>query len=365
MSLLNQIPQATNDKKGWPWTEEVNPTAYDKNVNWPKISIVTPSFNQGHFIEETIRSILLQNYPNLEYIIIDGGSTDNTVETLKKYDQWITFWLSEGDKGQSDAINKGISKASGELFNWLNSDDYYLPEALKKVAEYFLKNKDIEIVTGKEYLMLNDEFTLTKGSTVKDSQEETIFHAHIDQPPSFFKTKSVREVGGVSDNLHFLMDAELWLKYLLMYEQKTILKVDDVFNVFRLHETSKTISLNEKFTLEKSFLRYLYLKKTGVSKLLLERVFDVHLFDKYMQNESSFDWKITIDKNIVENAKFHILKYYAVLAYMDHNYQLSKEIIKQFSGSFVLKDKTLLVLIIKLYSLPKNFLNFIRNAKNN
>jgi glycosyltransferase involved in cell wall biosynthesis len=90
----------------------------------PKISILTPSYNQGQYIEQTIQSILSQNYPNLEYIVIDGGSTDNTVEILKKYDQHITYWVSEKDRGQSHAINKGIEKCTGVLFNWLNSDDY-------------------------------------------------------------------------------------------------------------------------------------------------------------------------------------------------------------------------------------------------
>src|ERR1700744_800393 len=108
MSLLIELPEVAQ-KTGWPWTREVDPQVY-AGKSWPKISIVTPSYNQGGFIEETIRSILLQNYPNLELIIMDGGSTDNTVEIIKKYERWITSWVSEKDAGQADAINKGIQK---------------------------------------------------------------------------------------------------------------------------------------------------------------------------------------------------------------------------------------------------------------
>jgi glycosyltransferase involved in cell wall biosynthesis len=103
----------------------------------PKISIITPSYNQGHFIEETITSVLDQGYPNLEYIIMDGGSKDNTVEVIKKYEKHITYWVSERDKGQSDAINKGFARATGDVINWLNSDDYYAKGTLQKVGEVF------------------------------------------------------------------------------------------------------------------------------------------------------------------------------------------------------------------------------------
>src|SRR5688500_3818909 len=96
----------------------------------PKISIITPTYNQGHFIEQTIQSVIEQDYPNLEYIIIDGGSTDDTLSVIKKYEKYISYWISEKDKGQSEAINKGFKKATGDVVNWLNSDDYYEPGVL-------------------------------------------------------------------------------------------------------------------------------------------------------------------------------------------------------------------------------------------
>jgi glycosyltransferase involved in cell wall biosynthesis len=137
--LLAILPSPPLDKTGWPWTIETNPQVYVSSRTYPRISIVTPSYNQAQFIEETIRSILLQNYPNLEYIIIDGGSTDGTVEILKKYETWLTYWVSEPDRGQSHALNKGIERATGEWIGWQNSDDVYTEKAFWYFCEKVFK----------------------------------------------------------------------------------------------------------------------------------------------------------------------------------------------------------------------------------
>src|SRR5579885_3553995 len=122
---LAELPPPPAGKTGWPWTIETPalPASRADGSPWPRISIVTPSYNQGQFIEETIRSVLLQGYPDLEYIVIDGGSTDQSVEIIRKYERWLTYWVSEKDRGQAHAINKGFSSVTGELFNWINSDD--------------------------------------------------------------------------------------------------------------------------------------------------------------------------------------------------------------------------------------------------
>ncbi len=147
---FTKLPQPPTDKTGWPWTEEtpqLSDTMPD-GLPWPKISIVTPSFNQGQFIEETIRSVLLQGYPNLEYIIIDGGSTDEAVDIIKKYERWLTYWVSETDRGQSHAINKGFNISKGEITAWINSDDFYLHGAFGKISRFFSENTDVDMVFG-------------------------------------------------------------------------------------------------------------------------------------------------------------------------------------------------------------------------
>lgn len=238
MAILKQLPSPPQGKIGFPWTEETPPPYFTENL--PKISIITPSFNQGQFIEETIRSVLLQGYPNLEYIIIDGGSTDQTLEIIQKYNDFITYWVSEKDKGQSDAINKGLKKATGEVFNWLNSDDYYLPNALITVAEAF-KNTEMNIFCAQQYTETNDgKRTHFKGVTYKKTLEETLVSPYFSQSPTFFRLPIVKELGGLESNLFFCMDLELWLNYLTHFGHKDIFESDAFLAVFRIHPDTKT-----------------------------------------------------------------------------------------------------------------------------
>jgi glycosyltransferase involved in cell wall biosynthesis len=226
-----------------------------QNIDLPKISIVTPSYNQGQYIEETIRSVLSQNYPNLEYIIIDGGSTDETIEIIKKYEPWITYWVSEPDEGQSHAINKGLEKCTGEIFNWLNSDDWYMPGALFEVANAFLKHSTAQFVSGFENRIdQNGVVTLHTGTFLKPYIEETIEFCEVSQPSTFFKMESIRKVNGVSEGLHYIMDGEMWVKLLLLYGQDDFIKLDKVLVNFRLHPNSKTVSnaVLDNFWLERS-----------------------------------------------------------------------------------------------------------------
>jgi glycosyltransferase involved in cell wall biosynthesis len=268
----------TNSEKklsGWPWTEETNPSVYSKHAVWPKISIITPSFNQGNFIEETIRSILLQNYPNLEYIIIDGGSTDNTVEIIKKYAPWITYWVSEKDKGQSDAINKGIKLCTGDIFNWINSDDFLEPNALKAIGEAFITN-NCEIVCG--YIDVFDDLpegyktNFTHRMVQIKNLEEKVFDADMNQPGTFWKLSIIKELNGIVQNLHYCMDLELFHRYIAKKGTKNIVYIEDKLVKFRLHGQSKTVSLLDKFRQECELINISIIQSSGIPAEIMDKI---------------------------------------------------------------------------------------------
>lgn len=212
----------------------------------PKITIITPSFNQGDYIEETILSIINQEYPNLEYIIIDGGSTDNTVEIIKKYEKQITYWVSEKDSGQSNAINKGLKFATGDIVNWINSDDLLLPGSLTTIAQKFNENPDAIMIHGRiAYFGSSNYYS----QNLPEKNLKTRYAAHIcmPQPACFFKMQLIKEQGLLDESLHFSMDTDLYMRAALNYE---IIQINDVLAKFRLHATSKSVSSFNKTFLE-------------------------------------------------------------------------------------------------------------------
>lgn len=208
----------------------------------PKISIITPSFNQGRFIEQTIHSVLGQNYPNLEYIVMDGGSTDNTLEILKKYKGKLS-WKSGKDKGQSDAINKGLKMATGDIVAWLNSDDYYLLGTLKKVADYFENNKNAMWVSG-DYRVIDGEGRDIHGFVIWykrmlrrfSSFPMLSFANYIIQPSTFWRKKLTDELGGVNEEYRYCMDYDLWLRFMRKYPLHIL---PSPLSAFRIHGASK------------------------------------------------------------------------------------------------------------------------------
>ncbi len=218
---LSDLPPPENGKEGWPWTEIFNDIlgSADEICEWPKISIITPSFNQGQFIEETIRSVLLQNYPNLEYIVIDGGSSDNTIEIIRNYESHLAYWISEKDRGQSEAINKGFKKSSGEIVAWLNSDDVYLPGTFNEVVNFFNNNPDISVVYGDFKNSYDDDHT--QDHIVKCGEFSFIRllkRDFIGQPSVFFRRDVLFEAGLLDETLHNSLDYDLLLKLALKYK---------------------------------------------------------------------------------------------------------------------------------------------------
>lgn len=264
-NLLNELPPPPAGKTGWPWTEETNPEIYNDLNYQPRISIVTPTFNQGEYIEETIRSILLQNYPDTEYIIIDGGSTDNTNEIIQKYKKWISYSVSEKDKGQTEAINKGVKKCTGEIFNWINSDDYYCRDCFKNLMKNFT-DKNTYIVTGAYRFYSDngnsaDKYIKTK---LRSSVEETIADVPINQSPTFFRFDILKSLGELDEELEFVMDQDIWIKYLFRYGQENIRVIDDILCNFRIHEKSKTS--NNSFVTEYNRIYYSIALMAGMKR---------------------------------------------------------------------------------------------------
>lgn len=179
----------------------------------PLVSIVTPSFNQGHFIEETIQSVLTQDYPNIEYLVIDGGSTDNTVEILRKYEGRLK-WISEPDGGQSHAINKGFHMARGEIVAWLNSDDTLLPGAISKAARHLIKNQETMMVYGEGYLMdQHSQITGRFPATEPFNLWRLIYYGdYILQQTVFMRKKIFDVIPMVDESLHYGMDWDLFIR---------------------------------------------------------------------------------------------------------------------------------------------------------
>lgn len=222
----------------------------------PKITIITPSYNQGLYLEQTIQSVLEQGYPNLEYFVMDGGSTDNSVEIIRKYHRHITHWVSEEDKGQSEAINKGLRLATGQVINWLNSDDYYMPGALHHVASVFL-DPAVTAYCGRSRVFSAVKEYQSQGTDVyAGNLPKTIGWARIDQPETFFRKDVWRYLGAVNQSLHYVMDKELWIRYLLKYGLGGIRKDDTLLVNFRIHGASKTGAQQEKFAQETLELFY-------------------------------------------------------------------------------------------------------------
>jgi glycosyltransferase involved in cell wall biosynthesis len=256
--VLADLPPPPSGKSGWPWTEEslniLADTLDTTFVDFPRMSIVTPSFNQGNYIEETIRSVLLQGYPNIEYIVIDGGSTDETLRILKKYEKWLTHWVSEEDRGQSNAINKGLKVCTGKIFNWLNSDDLFLPNALHHVAKEWTREPD-KIIAGAtvnfdhhggEDLHSPNAITLENFVNWTKARDSGFMWQ---QASTFLPLELVNEVGGVREDLRFSMDHFLMIDLL---ERCEVSVIPDVLAKFRLHDESKTVSAGHLvFSLER------------------------------------------------------------------------------------------------------------------
>lgn len=278
-----QLPEPSTGYQLLPW-ESMDLPLPKAGVDYPKISIVTPSFNQGQFIEQTIRSVLLQNYPNLDLIIIDGGSTDQSVEIISKYEKWITFWVSEKDKGQSDALNKGLEKCSGKIFNWLNSDDYLEKGALLEVGELFSKYPDASMVCGYCQIFEGDKTLYKYRTQVAASAEKTFIENKYNQPSSYYNLDKLRKVLPVDSDLRYCMDLDLWYSFIACFGIKEFIFSDSVYSHFRCHPGSKSLSETEKFMTDIRSLFYSVFLACNPSPKLLAYFENAPRNTKYSRN---------------------------------------------------------------------------------
>lgn len=231
----------------------------------PKFSILTPSFNQGSFIEKTILSVLNQNYENFEHIIIDGGSTDNTIEVLKKYPH--IKWVSEKDDGQADALNKGLKLATGNIIGWINSDDFYEDDIFISVARIF-NSTNIHWVIGNMNELNIIKKTVTKIDCLLPTFNLLLKNPDIvKQPPSFYTKEIINKVGGWDPELYMVMDLDLWLK---ISKITPPVKINIVLANFVIHEHQKTNISN----INKQLKEIIYvLKKQGASISNIIKIF--------------------------------------------------------------------------------------------
>ncbi len=210
------------------------------------VTIVTPSYNQGKFLEATIQSVLVQNYPCLEYLVMDGGSTDETLDILRRYERYLT-WVSEPDAGQSDALNKGFQRARGEIVAWLNSDDVYLPGAIWKAVEFFERNPATAMVYGDADCIDSSGKLLAPYLTQHFDLQHLALSCFVCQPTVFMRRQALADVGWLDPRLHFTMDYDLWMR---LGREYPVAYLPEKLARYRVHPAAKTFTGREQSYIE-------------------------------------------------------------------------------------------------------------------
>lgn len=220
----------------------------------PVISIVVPSFNQGRYIGETLSSLVAQDYPNLEIIVIDGGSTDETVSVIRSFEKHIRYWVSEKDRGQTHAINKGLEHVSGELFNWLNSDDVLEPGALHELSTLATQLPRKNLFIGCTRFFGSNGTIRNSTSILYGKPEMTLGYGQVNQPAMFYRMAALKPLLPLNESLHMCMDLDLWMRYLVANGTDFIHETEFCLAGFRFHEESKTMSTLNPFRPERDQL---------------------------------------------------------------------------------------------------------------
>jgi len=202
----------------------------------PLVSIITPSYDQAAYLEQTILSVLEQDHSPIEYFVVDGASTDNSVDIIKKYESKLTWWVSEKDRGQADAINKGFARATGEIITWLNSDDYYLAGAVSAAVKIFKEHPDVVLVYGNILAVDQHGKTFNTLNYKQLTLEDLLCFQIIGQPAVFIRRSALQTAGGLDPAFHFLLDHHLWIR---LAQQGKILHADQTWAAARYHAEAK------------------------------------------------------------------------------------------------------------------------------
>jgi glycosyltransferase involved in cell wall biosynthesis len=250
----------------------------------PKISVITPSYNQGVFLEDTILSVLGQNYPNLEYIVIDGGSCDGSLEIIKKYEKHLAYWESVKDNGQSHAINKGMEKATGDILCWLNSDDLFLPSTFSYVSKLFLNSGKPALIYGNCILFRETENGMwALGTDVVGAAKTSALEAgdYIIQPSTFWTKTAWQQLGTLREEMHYAFDWEWFLR--AKKSGIDLQPVNKILSMYRHHETHKTANGGEKRRDEIAAVYHQYSGHyASLYNMIRQESFDTHTLSQKM-----------------------------------------------------------------------------------
>lgn len=215
-------------------------------LSWPRISIITPSFNQAAFLERTILSVLKQDYPNLEYIVIDGGSSDGSVDIIRKYQSHLAYWVSEPDQGQAHAINKGLKRATGEWVGWQNSDDIFYPGAFMYVAHAAIRSGDSELIIGDINLIDEHDNVIREMRYVRPNYESLLAEGMVlTNQAAFWRHSLHTQVGWLNESLHYGFDYEWFLR--ILKQTNRAVHVPQCLGALRYHDATKTSRSQDLF----------------------------------------------------------------------------------------------------------------------
>ena len=253
----------------------------------PLISIITPSYNQTAYLEQTMRSVLEQDYSQIEYMIVDGGSTDGSVDIIRKYNGRLAWWVSEADSGQAAAINKGFARASGEIIAWLNSDDYYLPNTISAVMELFAKHPEAGLIYGDVLSVDGAGNPINIQRFQPYTLEDMMAFKIISQPAVFMRRSILKKTGYLDPNYHFLLDHHLWLR---IAQLAPIVYSPQILAAARYHDEAKNISHAEQFGAEAFKILEWMEAQPGLAERLqknkLEIMAGVHHLDAFYRVEA-------------------------------------------------------------------------------